>query len=641
MQLNEEQMAAVEHPLGQPACLIAGAGSGKTRVLTEHVRWLIRQGIGPRRICAITFTNKAAGELVERLEFAPDHNIPKVSTIHSLALSAIRRAPTGFGLQDKVTPLDEYDQTQMVKKIIDRETNPKRDGEINQYKFLEKVGFHRARGIGFAADYTDDVHDKACIEHGGYHALEGIEIKLWGIFEQEKMKNSVVDFDDMLHLVNRRLRSDEHYRSSFQKAFDHVLMDEAQDTNPVQWEFVNFLLAPEKRDFYVVGDMSQSIYAFNGAVPKILKDYSEGWRGVEPLLYRIARNHRSLPSIVYLANKIQSKMTATIPLKMQVFRGSAEEKGILRLTKACLPTDIAMSIAAEIHRDNQLKKNHLAYKDNCILVRSGMQVRDLEGALVRYRIPYMVRGGKGLLQTEEIRDIMAYLRLITNPKDYMALVRSVGMLKVGVGEVALEKIRKIANEKYDGDLIKGSASNDKLTSFVASLTLLQKYREYPVEALEQILALTNYRKYISDKYGKKDKDKVKTKLENIDRLLDLVKGLNEEQQMSTEDLVFQLTLDRAREDDKEGMVTISTVHAAKGLEWPRVFMTNLYEGSLPHKFSMGSEDEIEEERRLFYVGCTRPQDQLILCVNGMVQNGPNPQSVKPSRFLIETGIISE
>jgi superfamily I DNA/RNA helicase len=495
--------------------------------------------------------------------------------------------------------------------------------------------------VGFAVDYTDEVHDRACIEHGGYHALEGIEIRLWSIFEKEKTKNSVVDFDDMLHLVVRRLRDEETYRHSFQKAFDHVLMDEAQDTNPVQWEFVNFLLAPEKLDFYVVGDMSQSIYAFNGAVPKILKDYSEGWRGVTPALYRIARNHRSLPNIVFLANKIQAKMIATIPLKMEVFRGNPEVKGILRLTKGCLPTDIAMSIASEIHRDNQLKKGHIPYKDNCVLIRSGIQLRDLEGAFVKYRIPYVVRGGKGLLQTEEIRDIMAYLRLVTNPKDFMALVRAVGMLKCGVGEVALEKIRKVANEKYEGDLVKGSSTVDKLTSFTSTVQQIQKFREHPVEALEQILAHTNYRKYISDKYSKKDKDKVKTKLENIDRFLDLVKGLNEEQNMSTEDLVFQLTLDRAREDDKEGMVTISTIHSAKGLEWPRVFMTNLYEGSLPHKFSMGSEDEIEEERRLFYVGCTRPQDQLILCVNGMVQNGPNSMTVRPSRFLLETGVISE
>jgi len=408
-----------------------------------------------------------------------------------------------------------------------------------------------------------------------------------------------------------------------------------------QWEFINYLLAPDKRDFYAVGDLSQSIYAFNGAEPRLLKEYSEGWRGTIPTLYRIAKNHRSLPRIVYLANHIQSKMTGVIPLKMSTFRGDAENKGTIELTRASLPLDIALIIAGEIHKDNQRKKGHIPYKENCILVRSARQVMDIENALVRYRIPYQVRGGKGLLQTEEIRDIMAYLRLVTNPKDFMALVRAVGMLKCGVGEVALEKIRKVSNENYDGDLVKGCSTVDKLTMFTSTIQQIQGFREHPVEALEQILAHTNYRKYISDKYGKKDKDKVQTKLENIDRFLDLVKGLNEEQNMSTEDLVFQLTLDRAREDDKEGMVTISTIHSAKGLEWPRVYVFGVVEGLLPHRFSMGSEAEIEEERRLWYVAVTRAQDALTICVHAMEQNEGNTRRVTPSRFLIETGIIPE
>lgn len=574
--------------------------------------------------------------------------MPRMCTIHSLALSAIRKAPVGFGLQERVTPLDDYDQTQMVKKIIDREIDAKKEGEVNPYRFLEKVGFHRARNIGFVVNYTDEVHEQALVEHGGYHALEPIEVKLWGLLEAEKKKTNTIDFDDMLCYFNRRCEQDAVWLTKLQKMFDVVLVDEAQDLSIPQWGVVNGVIAPDNFNLMCVGDLSQSIMGFNGSAPWMLKQFSENWRGQIPHLYRIARNHRSLPNIVRLANKINNTMTKTIPLQMSLWRGVDEkgvplegQRGILKLTRACLPTDIAMTIAAEIHRDNQLKKQHIPYKDNCLLIRSAIQLRDIEGAFVKYRIPYVVRGGKGLLQTEEIRDIMAYLRLVTNPKDFMALVRAVGMLKIGVGEVALEKIRKTANEKYDGDLIQGSTSVDKLITFTSAIQQIQKFRDHPVEALEQIIAHTNYRKYISDKYGKKDKDKVKTKLENIDRFLDLVRGLNEEQNMSTEDLVFQLTLDRAREDDKEGMVTISTIHSAKGLEWPRVYVTNVYEGSLPHKFSMGSEDEIEEERRLFYVACTRAKDQLIICVPGMTQNGPNSMTVRPSRFLVETGVIGE
>jgi DNA helicase-2/ATP-dependent DNA helicase PcrA len=387
-------------------------------------------------------------------------------------------------------------------------------------------------------------------------------------------------------------------------------------------------------DGLVVGN---SIMGFNGSAPHLLREFSEGWRGRVPTLLRIARNHRSLPRIVYLANHIQSKMKATLPLKMQVFRGGDDNKGLIELTQASMPGDIAMLIAAEISKDSK-RKNGIAFKDNAILVRSARQVMDIENALVRYRIPYVIRGGRGLLATEEVRDVIAYLRLITNPKDFTALARAVSIPKRGVGDVALEKIRKVAHDSYGGDLLKASASVEKLGLFSDSLQNIQKYLEYPTEALDRIIAFMDYKNYITSKY-KKEPDKVKSKLENLDRFKELVRGLNEDRKMTTEDVVFQLTLERAREDDKDGQVTISTIHSAKGLEWHRVYLTNIVEGSLPHMFSMGSEDEIEEERRLFYVACTRAKDILVLCVPAMGTNGADTKRLQPSRFLIETGIL--
>jgi len=390
-------------------------------------------------------------------------------------------------------------------------------------------------------------------------------------------------------------------------------------------------------DGLVVGN---SIMGFNGSAPHLLKEFSEGWRGHTPILYRIARNHRSLPRIVYLANHIQSKMTDTIPLKMQVFRGDSDNKGTIELTRASMPLDIALIIAGEISKDNQRKKDQIPYKENCILVRSARQIPDLESALVRHRVPYQIRGGRGLLQTEEIRDVLSYLRLATNPKDFTALARAVTVPKTGAGDVTLEKIRKTANDKFGGDLIKGCTSVDKLSTFVMALERFQKFGDYPVQALDQIIDYMNYKSYVSNKY-KKEPDKIKTKLENIDRFRELVRGLSEDHKMSTEDLVFQLTIDRAREDDKDGMVTVSTIHSAKGLEWRRVYVTNVVEGSLPHRFSMGSEAEIEEERRLWYVAVTRAKDALTICVHSMEQNESNTRRVTPSRFLSEIGVINE
>jgi DNA helicase-2/ATP-dependent DNA helicase PcrA len=668
MKLNEEQTLAVEHPTGKPAVLIAGAGSGKTRVLTERVRWLMDQGVQPRRICAITFTNKAAGELKERLgmgNVSADKE-PRVSTIHSLALNGIRKNPQAFGLSDRVTPLDEWDQSQLMKKVIERylakqgkEVNE--DTKINHYSVLEKIGFHRARGVGFRDEYTDAVHEKALSEHAGYHALTEEALDLWEMFEDEKRKNSVVDFDDMLHLVVRRLRNDPQWKAVLQKQFDHVLMDEAQDTNPVQWEFVNGLLGPDNPNLYVVGDMSQSIYGFNGAVPAILKHYSEEWRGQVPIMYRIAKNHRSQKDIVHLANKIQKTMTHTIPLQMQTFR---EEDGLIKKVVACLPQDIANTIAAEIQKEAGRKKEPVLYKENAILVRSAIQIRDIEGELVRRRIPYVVRGGRGLLQTEEVRDILAYLRLASNHKDFIAFIRCCAVPRCGVGEVALNKLRIEANQRFDGDLIEAAKENQRLHNLVGIVDQITTFKEAPITALEKLLSLFDYRAYVREKY-KKDFDKVKTKLENIERFVLMVIALTEGTETTLDDLIFQMTLDRPKGDDtekvlydaqlatgeltkeqydkkieelKNGSVTISTIHSAKGLEWKRVYVTNIVEGSLPHRYSMGSDEEIEEERRLFYVACTRAKDILVLCVPEKQQIQANTQRLAPSRFLAEIGV---
>jgi len=599
-------------------------------------------GVPPKRICCITFTNKSARSLVERLgisQNSPRDLIPRVSTIHSLALSAIRRNPLGFGLQEKVSPLDDYDQHQMMKKIIERVKS-----EEDAYRVLEMVEFHRARGCGFAKDYDEKIHELAQKMHGGYHAMEQTTVGLWKLYEEEKTKNSVVDFSDMLWLVNRRVKEDSAWRAKLERIYEHVLQDESQDSNKTQWEFINNLLAPDNQNLMCVGDLNQSIFAFQGAQPGLMKEFSEGWRGVVPSLYKIQRNHRSVPEIVRLANAVCGHMVDTIPIKMESWRGEQGDKGITKMFKAGQPSEIATNIAHEIYNGNLLRSNPITYRENCVLVRSAIQIRDLEGAFVRLRIPYIVRGGRGLLQTEEVRDVLSYLRLATNPKDFMALVRSSSVPRRGVGEVALEKIRQNANAQHDGDLVAAClAGSDKLSLFVGAVRAIQADAENPVKALETALRMVNYRQYILDKYKSRDKEKGPAKLENLERFGQLLQGLVEETDMTLEDVVFQLSIDRQSEDDESGKVVISTIHAAKGLEWRRVYVFGVVEGKLPHQFSMGNEEELSEERRLLYVAVTRARDILVVCVHGMEPRFKKGQgqsfiTVAPSRFLAEIGI---
>ena len=638
--LNGEQRAAVEHPMDHPAVCLAGAGSGKTHTLTQRTVYLMDVcKVEPRRILCLTFTNKAAGEMKERMKVTEERS-PRVTTIHSLALSAIRRNPVGFGLSEKVTPIDDYDQKQILKKVIEEKNLTEM---VKEWGVLEKISYHRARGVGFRTDYTSEIHKQAQIAHAGYHALSDEELSVWEGYEKLKTAQSVVDFDDMLHLVVRRGNTDEKWRNSLQRMFHHVLMDESQDTSVVQWNFVNLLLGPENKNLYVVGDLSQSIYSFNGSSPELLFNYTKEWRGVQPTMYKLEKNHRSVPEVVKLANKTQSLMLDVVPLQMKSHRGDNGEKGSIVLRRAGTPREIAASMAEDIWTKNQLKENRVKYGETAILVRSGSQVRDIETELVRLRIPYIIRGTMGLMQTEEVRDLLSYMRIICNPKDYFAMLRSISVPKRGIGDGTLEKIRTIASEKFDDDMIAAAKfyGHIKFSMYLQILDTLMACKDDPVATLNTIIKETQYLFYIKERY-KKDQNKVETKLANITRLLEVINSLlTATPELTTDDLVFQLTMQDQKDDPnaKDGKVIVSTIHSAKGLEWKSVYVAGVVEGILPHKWSQ-TEKEIEEERRVWYVAATRARDNLIICVPAMLEyfNKGN-QFVAPSRFLAELGII--
>lgn len=639
--LNDQQKKAVYHEEG-PALVLAGAGSGKTSVLTARVQHLLTLGVKPKKIVVITFTNKAAQELMHRLGYDPKDKTkdqPRVSTIHGLALSAIRKDPTGFGLSNKVSPLDEWSQKEMINHLIENNNM----ADIKNWQFMEKMQYHRARGLGFSSDYTPEVHEEALRAHSGYHAMSEQEIQLWSLYEKEKKVQSVVDFDDMLHLVVQRGNSDKVWGTRLGQLFDHVLQDESQDCTKVQWAFIR-LLVGDSPNLFVVGDVSQSIYAFAGASPESLIEFSKGWNGVVPSLYRIETNHRSVPQVVKLANLIQSKMTETLPLKMNSFRGDKlGHSGSIRLMTEISSRDNATKMAEQIWNRNILVDKRVPYRDTAILVRSASQIEEIESELVRCRVPYVIKGGKGILQSQEARDILSYFRIIVNSRDMMAMERSVSVPKRGIGKATIDKIKIIADREFDGDLVKAAIKYDhnKMGMYLDFITNVDPETK-PHVLFSAITKFTKYHQIVEERY-KKDREQMEWKLQNLQRLEDIFMALEESNpNMTLEDVVFQMTMNdkdtKQEEDDGDGKVTISTIHSSKGLEWPVVYVANIYENSIPHMWSQ-SDREIEEERRLFYVAATRARDQLILCVPMTIQRGKGTINVVPSRFLFEIGII--
>lgn len=641
--LNEEQKAASEHPIDEAGCVIAGAGTGKTRVLMARIQHLINNGVNPKRVLCITFTNKSAQEIRDRLNLDPkDPNCPRISTIHGLALSAIQKDPRGFGLNERISILDDYGQTELLKDVIEKL------GWIEKVKYWdmkEKIQYHRARGMGFSRDYTPEVHERILKVHSGYHALNEDELKVWDKYEKEKTAQSVVDFDDMIHLVVDRGLRDPKWKKIIGSVFHHILIDESQDVNIVQWAFINLLIQEGNRNIFVVGDISQSIYGFTGASPEMLYEFSQNWRGKQPKLYKLQENYRSVPQIVKLANVIQKRMTDTIPLKMESFRGNKGDSGFIRLMNEYTPQEIANKIASQIWNYNVNVYEKVAYRDNCILVRSATQIRDIENELVKARVPYVIRGGKSLLQSEEARDLLSYMRLLVNPRDVQAFSRSIGIPKRGIGDVTINKVVDLAKDKHQGDLIQAvkAYNHAKMGMYIVFLEELEACRVSVLDCYDLVIKNTKYLDHIKEKY-RKDQDKVEWKTANVFRIREIIESLvDSNPAIALEDIVFQMTMndknEEAQEEAEDGKVTISTIHSSKGIEWKKVYITNLNEQSLPHKFCV-TPKEIEEERRLWYVAVTRARDELILCVPMTQSRGESYTSLRPSRFLTEVGLIT-
>ena len=629
--LNENQYNAVTTE-AQHVRVIAGAGSGKTRVLTYRISYLISElGVEPWKILAITFTNKVANEMKARvLKMIPEaSNDLTIRTFHSFAAFFLRHEIDVLGFPASFTILDEEDQTKLVKDIA-AEMGFKRGDKIvgttlayiGKQKLLEK--------------YPDDINivkpafedEKTCLE-------------IYQRYEEEKYKNFALDFDDLLLLTNRILEEYPDIRTKWQNRIDHILIDEFQDTNDVEYKMVRYLKKPEA-SLYVVGDPDQTIYTWRGANQNIILDLNKKYYDMITIV--LDRNYRSTQAILNAANKLiaHNKLRVTKNLYTKENLGN--------------PVNVHSSPSGRLEADyvaREIKKlkdyGGYQYKDIAMLYRSNYITMDFEQALTRYQIPYKIYGGTKFYQRREIKDVLSYFHLIVNTKDDISFSRIMNVPKRGIGDTSEQLIKeeaKAANKSLyeylrDVDPKESEILPRILNSLKTMITNIEiarndiaKSEEVFSKILEDMIWSLGYQEYLLKE------DDGDERVDNVRALFEDIRHYLKNNPESTFDEYLQnIALLSAQDEVVDGdYVTLMTVHTAKGLEYPVIFVVRFNQGVFPNMRAMneGGYLALEEERRLAYVAMTRAKQKLYLTLSNdysyVIQS-----NLGPSQFLKESG----
>lgn len=586
--LNEQQIKAVLAPIDRPILIVAGAGSGKTRVLTLRIAYLVREiGIPENRILAVTFTNKAADEMKERLSRYIDVKKLNVGTFHSFALKVVRE---NLG---NLTVYDE-DDTKAILEPICRDLG---------YRIRDiKNAISRYKNTGKIPENLD----------------EGVFSSILEKYQNKLKKANALDFDDILIKANEVLEG-KNIRERYSKNLYYILVDEYQDTNPLQHKIIVKIAGnPEHRRVFVVGDEDQAIYSFRGADCTIFINFQRDFPNT--LTLKLERNYRSTQKILDLANNLIKHNHNRREKVLFTDRKTGPEP-IYRCFDT--PEEEAEWVAKEIISKGFKPENVM------VLYRANYISRVFEQAMVRYGIPYKVIGDVGFFQRKEIKDILSFLRVALNPKDFVSLRRSMILIE-GLGENTVNKvIREIETGKSWEDL--KDSSKIRLKKVREYFSLLDDLKNKPIrEAIQKVIDFLNYYEYLQ----RFDPDRFEDRIENVEELLNMAYGYQTEGK-NLEEFIYSVSL-LSSADTKEGnAVSLMTVHAAKGLEREVVFVVGLEEGTFPHYKSLEEGNE-DEERRLCYVAITRAKTYLYL--THAKTRGYNRYSLKPSRFLDEMGI---
>lgn len=626
--LNDRQCEAVKHTEG-PLLITAGAGSGKTKVLTCRIAHLLELGVAPYRILAITFTNKAAKEMKERVTNLVGAQADSIwlSTFHSFCAKLLRFEIDGFhGYTRNFTIYDSSDQLVLVKDCLKK---------LN----LDDKQFTPRSVLGTISSAKNVLMDAKAFAAKASDFYEQKVADVYALYQEKLRENNAVDFDDLLFLAVRLLQENEEVREKYQSRFQYILVDEYQDTNHAQYALTK-ILAARWRNICVVGDADQSIYAWRGADIRNIIDFTRDYP--DAVSIKLEQNYRSTKTILHAANAVidnnESRPKKTLwtenPTGNKIIHYQAQTEH-----------DEADYIAGVIYNRHEI--SHEPYGDMAILFRTNAQSRVLEEKLMRYAIPYTMVGGTKFYDRKEIKDVLAYLRLLYNPEDSLSLTRIINVPKRNIGATTMEHVAAYAEEQGIS-LFEALSSTDEipvtkrakasLENFAAMIfDLLNDIEGKDVLSLiETVIKQTGYGDML-DKEAEHD-PQGESRKENVGEFLSVAKDyMDSNPEGNLQDFLENVALVSDVDDfeSSDSKVTLMTLHAAKGLEFPVVFLTGLDEGLFPHSRTLLDPAQVEEERRLAYVGITRAERQLYV-TNAVTRTMYGRISAyMPSRFLAE------
>ena len=631
--MNDKQSEAVQTTEG-PLLIMAGAGSGKTRVLTHRIAYLIDEKmVNPWNILAITFTNKAAREMRERaMALNPATSETLIATFHSMCVRILRREADHIGYNRNFTIVDPGEQRTLMKRIL-------KNLNLDSKKWNERAI------LGTISNAKNDLLDEVAYEHQAGDMYTQIVAKCYKAYQEELRRSEAMDFDDLIMMTLRLFDKNPDVLAYYQQRYQYIHVDEYQDTNHAQYQLVK-LLASRFKNICVVGDADQSIYGWRGADMQNILDFEKDYPEAKVVL--LEENYRSTKKILQAANEVIKNNRNRRPKKLWTQNHDGEQIVYYRANDE---RDEAVFVASTIN--NVVREEGKNFKDFAVLYRTNAQSRTIEEALLKSNIPYTMVGGTKFYSRKEIRDVISYLNLIANPSDNISFERVVNEPKRGVGPGTLEKIRTFAYEQDMSLLdasanimlspIKGKAAQGVYDFANVILNLRDQLDDLSItEVVEAVLDKSGY----LDALSMQQTLESQARIENIEEFMSVTKNFDETNTDGTEDETgidrlghflndLALIADTDDGDIEAAEVTLMTLHAAKGLEFPVVFLIGMEEGVFPLSRASEEPDELEEERRLAYVGITRAEEILFLTnANTRTLFGKTNYN-RPSRFLRE------